>query len=68
MPLHVKPIGCRQIYKIEHNVDCSIERFKAILVAKCYNKIYQLDYFDTYSPMARPTTIRLVVALTSINN
>jgi hypothetical protein len=34
LPDHVKPIGCRWIYKVKHNADGSIERYKARLVAK----------------------------------
>jgi hypothetical protein len=39
----VKPIGCIWIFKIKHNVDGSIERYKAHFVAKGYNKIEGLD-------------------------
>jgi len=34
LPPHKTPIGCRWIFKIKHNADGSIERYKARLVAK----------------------------------
>jgi len=68
LPPNVKPIGCRWIYKVKHHVDGSIERYKAILVVKGYNQIEGLDYFDTYSHVAKLTTIRLVIALSSIHH
>jgi len=67
-PQNIKPIGCRWIYKIKHHANGTIERYTTRLVAKSYNQNEGLDYFDTYSPVAKLTTIRTIIALASINN
>lgn len=41
---------------------------KARLVSKGFNQIEGLDFFDTYSLVAKVTTIRLLLAIASTNN
>ena len=44
-------IGCKLVYKVKHNADGSISRYKAILVAKDYAQTYEIDYEETFSPV-----------------
>ena len=62
------PVGCKWVYKIKHNADGSISGYKAHLVAKGYNQEYGLDYSETFSPVIRQETIRLVLSLVVRNN
>ncbi|KAG8482909.1 hypothetical protein CXB51_024232 [Gossypium anomalum] len=68
LPPGSKPIGCKWIFKKKMKVDGTIDKFKARLVAKGFTQKQCIDYFDTYAPVARIATIRLLISLTSIYN
>ena len=49
-------------------VDGSIDKYKARLVIKGYKQTEGLDYFDTYSPIIRINSIRMVLAIVALKN
>ncbi|GKF03046.1 zinc finger, CCHC-type containing protein [Tanacetum coccineum] len=67
-PLGCKPLGCKWIFKRKLKVDGTIEKFKARLVIQGFRQKSWMDYFDMYAPVARISTIRLLIATASIHN
>ena len=64
LPSGHKVIGCKWVFKVKLKPDGSFERYKAQLVTKGFQQTLGLDYFETFSPVVKPTTIQIVLSLT----
>ena len=62
-----KVIGVKWVFRTKLNADCSINKHKARLVVKGYAQIFGVDHFDTFAPMSRLDTTRLVLAVAAQN-
>jgi hypothetical protein len=63
LPKDKKTIRCKWVYKVKHNVDGYVNKYKARLVAKGYAQTYGIDYEETYSLIAKMTTVRVIITI-----
>ena len=66
LPLGCKTIGYKWVLRKKLKPDGSIDKFKAKLVAKGFKQKTNLDFFDTFSPVTRITSIKLLIAIAAI--
>jgi hypothetical protein len=62
-PHDKKKIGTKWVYKTKYNSDGSVERHKERLVAKGLTQRYGIDYQETFAPVARQETVRVMISL-----
>lgn len=62
-PVNKNVVDCKWLFKIKYTPDGNIDKYKACLVAKGFTQTIGVDYFETYAPIAKMTTVRVVLAL-----
>jgi hypothetical protein len=56
-------VSSKWLYKIKHVDDGSVEKYKARFVARGFSQKEGIDYEKTFSPVARDTLVRTIIAL-----
>ena len=63
LPTGKNALGCCWVFVVEFNLDGFVARLKVCLVAKDYAQIYGVDYCDTFSLVAKLTSVHLFIYL-----
>ena len=59
-------VGCRWVYTVKYSPDRQVDRLKARLVTKDFTQIFGQNYLNTFSPVAKLTSVRLPLSLATI--
>ncbi|GAU11134.1 hypothetical protein TSUD_197580 [Trifolium subterraneum] len=63
LPPHKRAIGCKWVFRVKENVDGTINKYKACLVAKGFLQTPGFDFTETFSSVIKAVTVRLILTL-----
>ena len=60
-----KIVGCKWVFRYKLGSDGQIEKYKARLVAQGFSQVEGIDYNETFAPVTKFNSIRLLLALSA---
>lgn len=63
LPSNRQAIGCKWVFRVKENPDGTINKYKARLVAKGFHQRQGFDFLETFSPVVKPVTVRVILTI-----
>jgi hypothetical protein len=63
IPLHANIVGTKWVFRIKRDASGSVACYKARLVAQGFSQVEGIDFFKTYAPVARLSSIQIALAI-----
>ena len=65
LPLGRKLVQCKWVFRKNVTVDGSTCKYKSIIVSKGFSQVQGVDYHETFAPVAKMDSIRLVLVISA---
>ncbi len=62
-PPNKNVVGSKWVFRIKRKADGSVKKYKAQLVACGFTQVYGINYFDTFSPIAKLASFHTILAI-----
>ena len=63
LPKGKSTVGCKKVFTVKYNLNGSLERYKARLMAKGFTQIYGIDYSKTFAPVAKLNFVQVLLSI-----
>ena len=68
LPRGANEVTSKWVFTVKYNIDSSIERYKARLVARGFTQIYGQDFEETFAPTIRIDSLRMLMAIAAVED